>query len=74
MTILDPIDTEMVVLTGIMIQNLPLATRWHLRGVRRLGIVAEDVEMVQKCVEMVAEWFGVKLDKVPRAADVEDEV
>ena len=53
MTILDPIDTEMVVLSGIMIQNLPLATRWHLRGMRRLGVVAEDVEMVQKCVSLL---------------------
>lgn len=33
-----------------MIQNLPLETGWHLRGIRRVGVSMEDVEVVQQCV------------------------
>lgn len=40
----------MVVLSGIMIQNLKLETGWHLRGTRRVGVSFEDVEVVQQCV------------------------
>jgi hypothetical protein len=45
-TILDGIDTQMVVLAGIMIQNLPLETGWHLRGTRRVGVSQKDVETI----------------------------
>ena len=47
---LDDIDTEMVVLSGIMIQNLRRETGWHLRGTRRVGVSHGDVEIVQQCV------------------------
>ena len=40
----------MVVLSGIMIQNLKPETGWHLRGARRVGVSSEDVETVQQCV------------------------
>ena len=49
-SILGPLDTELVTLSGIMIQNLPLETAWHLRGTRRVGVSMEDVELVQQCV------------------------
>ncbi len=49
-SILDAIDTEMVVLSGIMIQNLKRETGWHLRGTRRIGVSFDDVEVVQQCV------------------------
>ena len=48
--ILDDIDTQMVVLSGIMIQNLKRETGWHLRGTRRVGVSHEDVETIQQCV------------------------
>ena len=48
--ILDDIDTEMVVLAGIMIQNLKRESAWHLRGTRRVGVSYDDVEIVQQCV------------------------
>jgi len=38
------------VLSGIMMQNLPRETGWHLRGTRRIGVSFEDVEIVQQCV------------------------
>ena len=49
-SILDGIDTELVVLSGIMIQNLARETGWHLRGTRRIGVGYEDVERIQECV------------------------
>ena len=50
----------MVVLPGIMIQNLERETGWHLRGMRRLGVSPEDVEIVQQCVCI---FFHRSLDK-----------
>jgi hypothetical protein len=52
-TILDGIDTELVVLSGIMIQNLKTETAWHLRGIRRIGVSHDDVELIQQCVSNV---------------------
>ena len=48
--ILDAVDTELVVLSGIMIQNLKTETAWHLRGTRRIGVSHDDVELIQQCV------------------------
>ncbi|KAI7507213.1 hypothetical protein KC347_g7025 [Hortaea werneckii] len=73
-TILDGIDTELVVLSGIMIQNLKRETGWHLRGTRRIGVSFEDVELIQQCIEKVAAFCGLRLTKVPRVADIEHEV
>ncbi|OTA30717.1 hypothetical protein BTJ68_09669 [Hortaea werneckii EXF-2000] len=73
-TILDGIDTELVVLSGIMIQNLKRETGWHLRGTRRIGVSFEDVDLIQQCIEKVAAFSGLKLTKVPRVADIEHEV
>ena len=52
-SILDGVDTELVVLGGIMMQNLPRETGWHLRGTRRIGVSFEDVETVQQCVSFL---------------------
>lgn len=51
-SILDGIDTELVVLSGIMIQNLRRETGWHLRGTRRIGVSFDDVEKIQQCVSV----------------------
>ena len=48
--VLDDVDTEMVVLSGIMIQNLKHQTGWHLRGTRRIGVSQQDVETIHQCV------------------------
>ena len=49
-SILNDIETEIVVLSGIMIQNLKRETGWHLRGTRRIGVSCTDVEILQQCV------------------------
>ena len=48
--ILSDVETEITVLAGIMMQNLPRETAWHLRGTRRIGIRMEDTETLQQCV------------------------
>jgi hypothetical protein len=53
-SVLDDVDTEMVVLSGIMIQNLRKETAWHLRGTRRIGVTSRDVEIVQQCVSTIS--------------------
>lgn len=49
-SILNDVETEIAVLSGIMIQNLPRETGWHLRGTRRIGVSMEDTEKLQQCV------------------------
>lgn len=73
-SILNDIETEITVLSGIMIQNLPRETAWHLRGTRRIGVSSQDVEVMQQCIELVARFCSVSLHKVPRVKDVEHEV
>lgn len=72
--VLDDLDTQLVVLPGIMCQNLRLETHWHIRGTRRLGVEKGDVEVICDCVRAVAAFFGMKLDKVPSVEDVESDV
>jgi hypothetical protein len=48
--ILSDVETEITVLAGIMMQNLPRETAWHLRGTRRIGVSMEDTETLQQCV------------------------
>jgi hypothetical protein len=71
---LDDLDTELVVLVGIMIQNLRLETFWHIRGTRRIGVEMEDVKVVIGCVKKVADFMGVKLDRIPSVEEVEKDV
>ncbi|KAF2729838.1 hypothetical protein EJ04DRAFT_474849 [Polyplosphaeria fusca] len=73
-SILNDIETELTVLAGIMIQNLPRETSWHLRGTRRIGVSSEDTETIQQCIELIAKFCGLRLNKVPRVADIEHEV
>lgn len=72
--VLDDVDTQLVVLPGIMSQNLPNETHWHIRGTRRLGLPKEEVQVIWDCVQLVARFFGVELNKVPTVEQVEYDV
>lgn len=72
--ILDGLDTEIVVLGVIMCQNLPRESHWHIRGLRRLGLPKEDVQMVCDCVREVARFCGLELDRIPPVESVESEL
>ncbi len=53
-----------------MCQGLRAPTIWHMRGLRRLGISAADVESVERSVEHVAKWAGKETEGWPRVDDV----
>lgn len=72
--VLDDWDTEVVVLAGIMIQNLKLETKWHIRGALRVGMSKQDVRAIMGCVRQVAEVTGVRLNRIPAVEEVESEV
>lgn len=72
--VLDDWDTEVIVLAGIMIQNLKLETKWHVRGALRVGMSKEDVKAVMEGVRKVAEFTDVKLNRIPSVEEVEHEV
>jgi hypothetical protein len=72
--VLDDLDTQLVVLPGIMSQNLPKETHWHIRGTRRIGVPREEVQVIWDCVQLVAQFFDVKLHKVPTVEAVEYDV
>ncbi|CAG8162936.1 unnamed protein product [Penicillium olsonii] len=72
--VLGDVDTQLVVLPGIMSQNLPKETHWHIRGTRRIGVPKEEVEVIWDCVQAVARFSEVKLHKVPTVEQVEYDV
>ncbi|KAH7124885.1 hypothetical protein B0J13DRAFT_628194 [Dactylonectria estremocensis] len=72
--VLDDTDTQMVVLPGIMIQNLRRETHWHIRGTRRIGVSKGDVQVVWDSVQMIAKYLGMKLHKVPTVDEIEHDV
>ncbi|KAI8670432.1 hypothetical protein NCS57_00514400 [Fusarium keratoplasticum] len=72
--VLDDIDTEIVVLASIMIQNLEKETHWHIRGSRRLGIPRADVEAIHDSVGAIAGHLGLSLHRVPSVEQVERDV
>lgn len=72
--ILDDLETEMVVLPAVMGQNLPRETFWHMRGMRRLGVSKEDVEMVCDCVKDIARFCGRELDRIYPVESVEGQL
>ena len=61
-SVLDPVETEIVVLSGIMMQNLPSETGWHMRGMRRIGATKHDVERIWTCVSRRCLVYGLSAD------------
>lgn len=72
--ILDDIETQLVVLPTIMIQNMKKESIWHIRGTRRLGVSRQDLEVVWDCVQQIARELGMTLDRVPTVASIEVDV
>lgn len=70
--VLNDLETEIVVLSAIMSQDLRTETHWHIRGLRRLGVSLEDARVVWDCVKLVAGFYGNRLDRVPTVDEVVD--
>ncbi|KAI2102491.1 hypothetical protein LOZ33_001425 [Ophidiomyces ophidiicola] len=73
-SIINDIETELVVLSSLVVQNMKNESHWHLRGIRRVGVAMEDVETIHQCIDLVAAFARVRVDRVPRVADIEHEV
>lgn len=72
--VLDDVETQLVVLPGIMSQNLKMETHWHIRGTRRIGVSKDDVQVIWDAVKEFGSFFGLRIDKVPTVDDVEPDV
>ena len=72
--ILSKVETELVVLSGMMCQGLRDPAHWHLRGLRRLGVSMEDAKSVVASIRAVAEWCGRGTQGWVQVEDVEAEV
>lgn len=56
--VLNELESELVILSSIMAQDLKGASVWHLRGLMRLGVTREDVRKVVKAIEECAAVGG----------------
>lgn len=66
-------ESELVILPAIMCQNLKGPTQWHLRGCLRVGMTKEEVDKIQKVIEVAAAAGNrAKLD-VGRVWDIDGE-
>lgn len=69
-SVLSAVEAEIVIWTAIMCQGVRAPTIWHLRGLRRLGVAAEDVELLEQAVEEIARWAGKETVGWARVGDV----
>lgn len=73
-SVLSDVETELVVVPAIMCQDLASPTVWHLRGTRRLGVSAEDVDAVRDAVALVGKWAGKDTTQWPSTKDIKDQI
>jgi hypothetical protein len=71
LSVLGPIENELVILASVMGQGAQNTTRFHLRGTRRIGVSAKDAEGIQNVIEMVAKHEGKDSSSWPRFKEVE---
>ena len=70
----DDLDTELVVLSAIVAQNLRLESWWHIRGTRRIGVSKADTQVLVDTVKTIMGHWGLKLNKIPTVDEVEPDV
>ena len=73
-SILNTIETELVVVSAIMAQGVRAPSLWHVRGLRRLGVGFHAVERVCEVIRACGEWCGKDTKDWVRAHEVEAEV
>jgi hypothetical protein len=71
-TFLSKVETEILILSSIMCQDLPSPTMWHIRGMRRLGVSVEDTEVVCDTIKYVASWSGRDSSRWMGASEVKE--
>jgi len=73
-SILNTIETELVIVSAIMAQGLRAPSTWHVRGLRRLGVGLDVVERICEIIRTCGEWCGKDTQDWVRAREVESEV
>jgi len=71
LSVLDPIENELIILACVMGQGAAIATFAHIKSLRRLGVSASDAESFQRVVEMVAKWQGKDTSSWHQVKEVE---
>ena len=71
LSVLGPIENELVILACVMGQGAHHTTRVHLSATRRIGVSAKDALAVQGIIEMVANHEGKDTSSWPRFQEVE---
>ena len=71
LSVLGPIENELVILASVMGQGAENTTRFHLRGTRRLGVSAKDAVEIQGVIEMVGNHEGKASNSWARFQEVE---
>jgi hypothetical protein len=71
LSVLGPVENELVILASVMGQGARNTTRIHIRATRRIGIGAEDAKRIQSVIEMVAQHQGKDTSSWPQFTDVE---
>ncbi|EXJ87193.1 hypothetical protein A1O3_04152 [Capronia epimyces CBS 606.96] len=71
LSVLGPIENELVILASVMGQGAINTTRFHLGGTRRIGVGAQDAIAVQGVIELVANHLGKDSSSWPRFQEVE---
>ncbi|KAK5193096.1 hypothetical protein LTR99_001752 [Exophiala xenobiotica] len=71
LSVLGPIENELVILASVMGQGAQNTTRFHLRGTRRIGVGAKDAVEIQRVIEMVGKQQSKDPSSWPRFQEVE---
>lgn len=71
LTVLNALENELVILASTMGQGADYTTRFHLKGLRQIGVNAEDATSVQSVIETVAQYLGKDTSSWPRTKEVE---
>ncbi|KAF4632778.1 hypothetical protein G7Y89_g5347 [Cudoniella acicularis] len=72
-SILDIVESELIIIPVIMCQNLKMATHWHFRGCLRMVISRAEVEEIHGAIKIIAEACGKSLSEIGTVSDVEME-
>ncbi|TVY82403.1 hypothetical protein LSUE1_G003874 [Lachnellula suecica] len=72
-TVLDLVETELVMMPNILSQDLNGPAMWHIRGCVRSGITPEETETIQQISEDVVAWAGKNAD-VGRVTEISDDM
>lgn len=64
------LEAEIVILSSLIIQNLPKEAVGHMKGLLRLGMEQEVLGSLISTVGKVAEYMGMPVPKLPSVDDI----